>query len=297
MKIKRKLSERAFQVFDVIFLFCIMAVCLLPFVHLLSVSLSAKTAVMTGTVWFWPKDFTFEAYRFLYEKPEFLRSFGVAVERVILGTVVNMLLLVLTAYPLSKETSRFRMRNVYSWIFVATMFFNGGMIPTYMLVKNLNLLDSIWALILPGALNVWNMVLLLNFFRQVPKELEEAGLMDGAGQMGILFRIYLPVSLPALATVLLFTIVGHWNAWFDGILYINNPQKYPLQTYLATIVQDANMSSMRQLTEEKLQQLQVLSDKSIRIAQIFLGALPIMLVYPFLQRYFVKGIVVGSVKG
>lgn len=297
MKIKRKFSERVFGVFNIIFLFCIMAICLLPFVHLLSVSLSSKSAVMAGDVWFWPKGFTFEAYRFLYEKPEFLRAFAVSLERVVLGTVINMLLLVMTAYPLSKDTRRFRMRNVYSWFFVATMFFSGGMIPTYMLVKNLQLLDSIWSLILPVAVNVWNMVLLLNFFRQVPKELEEAGLIDGAGQFGILFRIYLPVSLPALATVLLFTIVGHWNSWFDGILYINSPAKYPLQTYLATIVQDTNMSSMRQLTEEKLQQLQVLSDKSLRVAQIFLGALPIMVVYPFLQRYFVKGIVVGSVKG
>lgn len=297
MKIKKKLSERIFRVCNAIFLFCVMAICLLPFVHLLSVSLSSKKEVLNGTVWFWPKEFTFEAYKFLYEKPEYLRSFAVSIKRILLGTTVNMLLLFLTAYPLSKETSRFRMRNVYSWIFVITMFFSGGMIPTYMLVRNLYLLDSMWALILPGALNVWNMVLLINFFRQVPRELEEAGLIDGAGQFSILFKIYLPVSLPALATVLLFTIIGHWNAWFDGILYINSPAKYPLQTYLATIIQDSNMTSMRQMTEEKLQQLQVLSDKSIRFAQIFLGALPVMVVYPFLQKYFVKGIVVGSVKG
>lgn len=297
MKIKRRLSERVFNVFNIVFLFCLTVICLLPFIHLLSVSLSSKSAVITGAVWFWPKNFTFEAYKFLYEKPEFLKSFIVSLKRVALGTAINMLFLIITAYPLSKETSRFRMRNVYSWIFVATMFFSGGMIPTYMLVKELNMLDTMWALILPGALNVWNMVLLMNFFRQIPHEFEEAGLIDGAGQMRILFSIYLPVSLPALATVLLFTIIGHWNAWFDGILYINTPSKYPLQTYLATIIQDANLTSMRQLTEEKLQQMQTLSDKSIRFAQIFLGALPVMVVYPFLQRYFVKGIVVGSVKG
>lgn len=297
MKMRRSLGERIFQPVNIVFLLLVTLLCVLPFVYLLSVSLSSKTAVSTGQVFLWPKDFTFEAYKFLYEKPEFLRSFLVSVVRVVLGTCINMLLVVLTAYPLSKPASKFRAKNVYTWFFVVTMFLSGGMVPTYILIKELGLLDSIWALILPGALNVWNMVLLMNFFRQVPVELEESALLDGAGHLTILFKVYLPVSLPALATILLFTIVGHWNAWFDGILYINSPSKYPLQTYLATIVQDANMSNMRNLSEEKLQQLAVLSDKSVRIAQIFLGALPIMLVYPFLQKYFIKGLVVGSVKG
>ena len=141
------------------------------------------------------------------------------------------------------------------------------------------------------------MVLLLNFFRQIPKELEEAAIIDGASQWSVLWRIYLPVSKPALATILLFSIVGHWNSWFDGVLYINSPKLYPLQTYLSTIVLDINKQSMSTLSPEGLERLKNISEQSVRCAQIFLGALPILLVYPCLQRYFIKGLVIGSVKG
>jgi len=175
------------------------------------------------------------------------------------------------------------------------MFFGGGLIPTYILVKNTGLIDSIWALILPGALNVWNMVLMLNFFRSIPKELDEAATIDGAGHWIILWKIYLPVSLPSIATIGLFTIVGHWNAWFDGILYLNSPDKYPLQTYLSTLIMSMN-AQMSSISIEQIKAMENLSEKTLKTAQIFMGALPIMIVYPFLQKYFVKGIIVGSVK-
>lgn len=265
----------------------------LPFVHLLSVSLSSNTAAMAGEVKLWPVGFTLDAYRYLGQKVEFIRSLGVSVERVVLGTAVNMFLCFISAYPLSKTNAQFRSRTVYVWFFAITMFFGGGLIPTYIIVKETGLLDTIWALILPGALSVWNMVMLLNFFRGLPKEMEEAATIDGASHWSLLWKIYLPISLPAIATIGLFTIVGHWNSWFDGILYMNSPEKYPLQTYLSTLVTSINTQS---ISLEELKIMENLSEKTLRIAQIFLGALPIMLVYPFLQRFFIKGITVGSVK-
>jgi putative aldouronate transport system permease protein len=205
-----------------------------------------------------------------------------------------MLLTALLAYALSKDSSSFKGRLFYVWFFVLTMLVSGGLVPWYLVIKSLNLLGSIWALILPGAVNVFNVVLLLNFFRGLPKELEEAAFVDGAGHWKILWRIYLPLSAPALATLVLFTLVGHWNSWFDGLILMNSPERYPLQSYLQTVVinRDLSLLSMSDATT-----LAAVSDRTVKAAQIFLASLPIICVYPFLQRFFIKGIVLGSVKG
>lgn len=294
MKIKQKRSRKIFILFNAVFLTLVTFTCILPFVHLLAVSLSSNIAATSGEVKLLPVDFTLASYNFLYDKPEFLAALLVSLKRVAIGTVINMTMVILTAYPLSKNVDKFRMRTVYVWFFAFTMFFGGGLIPTYIVVKNTGLLDTIWALVLPGALSVWNTVMLLNFFRGVPRELEEAAVVDGAGHLRILKDVFLPVSLPSLATILLFTMIGHWNSWFDGMLYMNSPDHYPLQTYLSTLVIQVNKSF---ISVEDLSVLKNISDKTVRSAQIFLGALPIMMVYPFLQKYFIKGIVVGSVKG
>lgn len=241
-----------------------------------------------------PVGFTLEAYKFLMEKSDFLIAFGISLKRVALGTTINMVMVILTAYPLSKEKSAFKARTFYVWFFAFTMFFGGGLVPAYIVIQRTGLMNTLWALVIPGALNVWNMVMLLNFFRGIPKELEEAAIVDGANHFTILWKIYLPVSKPALATILLFTIVGHWNAWFDGMIYMNSPASYPLQTYLYTLV--TQNFNKKLLTMDDIERLKNVSEKTLQIAQIFLGALPIMLVYPFLQKYFIKGIVVGSVK-
>ncbi|GIO53579.1 MULTISPECIES: carbohydrate ABC transporter permease [Paenibacillus] len=292
---KPTLSRKMFVIFNSALLTAITLLGIIPFIHLLSVSLSSNTAAMAGEVKLWPVGFNFDAYRYLGQKVEFFRSFGVSIERVALGTAVNMFLCFISAYPLSKSVDQFKYRTVYVWFFAITMFFGGGLIPTYIIVKNTGLIDSIWALILPGALNVWNMVLMLNFFRTIPRELDEAATIDGAGHWRILWRIYLPVSLPSIATIGLFTIVGHWNSWFDGILYLNSPEKYPLQTYLSTLIMSIN-SQMTSVSIEQIKAMENLSEKTLQTAQIFMGALPIMVVYPFLQKYFVKGMTVGSVK-
>ncbi|MFD0715965.1 carbohydrate ABC transporter permease [Paenibacillus sp. GCM10027626] len=293
MVYKASFSRKLFIFVNVIVLVSVTLLGILPFIHLLAVSLSSNVAAMAAEVKLWPVGFTLEAYHYLSQKVEFLRSIKVSLERVVLGTALNMVLVVITAYPLSKSNEHFRFRTTYVWFFAITMFFGGGLIPSYIVIKETGLLNSIWALVLPGALNVWYTVMMLNFFRNIPKEMEEAATIDGASQWSILWKVYLPVSLPSIATIVLFTVVGHWNSWFDGILYMNSPEKYPLQSYLSTLVTSINKKA---ISLDDLKALENVSEKTLRTAQIFLGALPIMLVYPFLQRYFMKGITVGSVK-
>lgn len=268
--------------------------CLLPIVHVAAVSLSSSAMAGAGFVGLVPRQFTTAAYRFALSRPQFLRSLIVSVERVALGGFVNMLLTLLTAYPLSKSVRVFRFRTWYAWFYVATMFVSGGLIPTYMVIKSARLFDTVWALVLPGALPVFNTILLLNFFRQLPREMEEAALVDGASHWTVLWRIYVPLSLPALATLVLFALVGHWNAWFDGLLYMNRPENYPLSSYLQTVVVRRDVTS---LTLSDFKEIALISDRTFKAAQIFVGMLPILLVYPFLQRYFVTGLTLGSVKG
>jgi putative aldouronate transport system permease protein len=267
--------------------------CLLPFVQVLSVSLSSAQAVSAGQVKLFPVQLTFASYESVFGMTDYLQAFVVSLKRIVLGVSLSMLMTVMLAYPLSKETSVFRMRTVYVWLFVFTTLFHGGLIPTYMVVKDLGLINSIWALVLPHSVPVFNVVLLLNFFRGLPKELEESAKIDGANHWTILTRIFLPLSLPALATILLFTCVGHWNSWFDGVIYMNNPKDYPLQTYLHMNVVTKGIEEM---TPEEMERFFLVNDRTGRAAQILVAALPILLVYPFLQRYFMKGIVLGSVK-
>lgn len=297
MKIRESRGRKLFRCINAAILTGVTLLCIVPFLHLLALAFSSGAEAASGEVGLWPKSFTAEAFVYVAQKKAFFLSAGVSVLRVLAGTLISMALVILAAYPLSKEKSRFRARTGYVWYFAITMFFSGGLIPTYMIIKELRLLDSFWVLVLPGAMNVWNAIILLNFFRQIPTSLEEAAVMDGAGQGTVLFRVYLPLSLPSLATLVLFTAIGHWNSWFDGIMYLNDIQKYPLQTYLSTIVVQQSVSSNSAMTAEEIAQLGQIGDNNLKAAQIFLGSLPIMVVYPFLQKYFVKGLTIGGVKG
>jgi putative aldouronate transport system permease protein len=288
--------------FDVVNGFLLTAtgvLCLLPFLHIIAVSFSAGSEVSAGRVAFWPSGFTLASYEAVLKRSEFWTAMMVSVVRVILGLGVSTLMTVLAAYPLSKPRARFRRRGVYVWVIFITMLFSGGLIPTYMLIYQLGMLDTIWALVLPAPFGVpvFNVLILLNFFRTIPVEMEEAARIDGAGSWRTLFRIYLPMSLPAMATLALFVAVGHWNSWFDGMIFMQRPARYPLQTFLRTVVTMPDVSYMTNLTIEKARELMRISDRTAKSAQIFIAAIPILCVYPFLQRYFVKGIVLGSVKG
>ncbi len=282
-----------FNIFNYTFMGLLGVLCLLPLVHVLAVSLSVNEAASAGIVKLWPVGFNITSYSYVLGKEEFVRSLVVSVKRVLLGTSINMVMTALLAYPLSKESAKFRSRTLYVWIFVITILFSGGLIPYYMIIKATGLLDTIWALVLPGAVPVFSVILLLNFFRGLPKELEEAAFIDGADHFTTLVRIYLPLSTPALATLLLLTMVGHWNSWFDGLIFMNSPEHYPLQSYLQTIVIQKDFSTLTELNSEALKEI---SDRTVKAAQIFMGALPVLVVYPFLQKYFMKGIVLGSVK-
>lgn len=285
-------KEKIFTFFNTALLILLGLICFLPFWYEVCISLSSNRAVLAKEVFLWPVEFSLEAYEYVLERAPFWKSLWITVERVLLGLPISMLLMILAAYPLSKDTSKFRFRTVYVWFFFITMLFNGGMIPAYMLIVQLKLLNSIWALVLPGAVNVFNMLLLLNFFRNVPDALEDAARVDGAGHWRILFQIYLPISKPVLATVALFTIVGNWNSWFDGMIYMKN-DNYPLQTYLRTIIFNYDFGNLSLTDQMRLAQM---SAQGLKAAQMILGALPILAVYPFLQKYFVSGITLGSVK-
>lgn len=278
-----------------IFLTAMAITCLIPILNQLAISFSSSSAVSTGQVFLWPKEFTLQSYRYMAEKPAFFRSLVVSLKRIALAVPLNMVVTILAAYPLSRTDREFRARRYYVWYFIVPMLFSGGLIPTYMVVRNTGLIDSVWALILPYGINVFHCILTVNFFRGIPKEMEEAALIDGAGHGRLLWSIILPVSAPVLATITLFYIVNHWNSWFDGLIYMNNPDNYPLQTYLQTMVVSKNLMTMESLRD--VRQISNISDRTGKAAQVFLAALPILMVYPFLQKYFTAGIVMGSVKG
>jgi putative aldouronate transport system permease protein len=281
-----------FAIYFVLALTALLA--LLPIWHVVALSLSRSGAAVGGFVSFWPVGFSLEAYRFIVKDPQFLRAFLVSVERVFIGGGLNMLLTIMMAYPLSRHAREFPARNVYMWFLIFMLLFSGGLIPLYMLLRQLQLLDTLWSLVLPGAVPVFNVILLMNFFRALPKELEEAAIMDGAGPLRLLWSVYLPLSLPALATIALFSIVGHWNSFFDGLVYMNSPENYPLQTYIQQLVVKIDLLNNPNATEilraKKIDQL------TLNAAKLIVTMLPILLIYPLLQRYFIHGIVLGSVK-
>lgn len=290
------LGRRIFIIFNYIFLSLTALLCLLPFINLLATSLSSSTAVAAGDVKFLPVDFSLKSYEFVMKSKSFTQALFISLERVVLGVGLNMLLTILAAYPLSKEKGTFKYRGIYSWFFIITILFNGGLIPWYIVISRTGLINSIWALILPGALPVFNMIVLLNFFRGLPKELEEAAFIDGASHWMVLWKVFLPVSKPALATVALFCIVNHWNSWFDGLILMNRTEKYPLQSYLQTVI--INPEQFLRSTGNNYESLLAFVNvRTTRVAQLFIATLPILLVYPFLQKYFTTGLVLGSVKG
>jgi len=282
---------QAFDLLNYVLLAAVSLLCLVPIWHIAMVSLSGEGPANQYIVGLLPIEFNLNAYANILRLDKFWDAFGVSMTRVLLGGLINFLLTVMMAYPLSKESSYFRSRNVYIWALVFTMLFSGGLIPAYMVINELNLIDTIWALVLPGAVPVFNVILMINFMRQLPKELEEACLVDGASQWAIMTRIYVPLSLPVIATVTLFSVVGHWNSWFDGLIYMNQTSNYPLQTYLHVVLASRNLVNADQNSV-----MASLTNRSAISAQIILASLPILVVYPFLQRFFIHGIVMGSVK-
>ena len=293
---KEKFGIRQFIIYVVVILLTLS--CLIPLMNVISLSFSSSQAVASNKVGLWPEEFTFAAYEKIINDAQFWRSFGISVFRVAMALIINLFMIVTLAYPLSKSVKVFRSRKVFMNIMVFAMLFSGGMIPSYLVVRYLGLINSVWALILPGAVPIGSVILVMNFFRSVPKSLEESALLDGANPWQILTRIYIPISLPSLATVSLFSIVGSWNDFFGGLTYITKVENYPLMTYIQSL--SVNIAETLQkaggMSTQQLQALLSVSNRNLNAAKIVVAIVPLLVIYPFLQKYFVQGIVVGAVK-
>lgn len=298
MNVKKKRKKiRPFTIFNTIFLSLLCAICVLPFVNLLAVSLSSRTAVELGKVGLWPVDVTLVAYEYTISG-QFPRAMLISIVRTLLGSSISLIVTAMTAYPLSRPDGQLIGRKFYVYYFVFTMIFGGGLIPFYLVVSRLGLKNTIWALVIPGAMSINNMLILMNFIRGLPFSLEEAAIIDGATPMQVLRKIILPLMKPALATIALFYMVGDWNEWFHGMIFIKDSKNYPLQTYLRAVNENMEQMLLSESSSETTQLIQAMMNaRTARAAQMFLGAVPIILAYPFLQKYFTKGLVIGSVKG
>jgi putative aldouronate transport system permease protein len=292
MVTSRRIQDRIIDWWIIVLLMALGISTLLPLVNTLAISLSDKAAVSGGMVNLLPVGFNLISYEYIIQDSKFWQAFGVSLQRVALGGLLNFVLAVLTAFPLSRSVKVFPGRNFFMWLFVFGMILNVGLVPWYLTISNYKLIDKIWALVLPTAIPIWNVIILMNFFRNIPKELDEAARIDGANPWQILWHIYLPTSLPALATITLFSIVGHWNSFFDGLILMNNPDNYPLQTYIQQLV----IAERPVLHGGQAQLLAKLSNNTLNAAKLFIAMIPILVVYPFLQNYFIRGIMLGAVK-
>ncbi|WP_145318123.1 carbohydrate ABC transporter permease [Paenibacillus xylanexedens] len=285
-------ANRIFNTVNVILIVITMVLCLAPFIHIIAISLSSNRAIGSGEVSFFPKELSFEAYTKVFADGSMIRSLIYTIWLTVLSTVLSMVMTIAAAYPLAK--SNLKGRKWFMLVIVVTMFFSGGIIPEYILIKNLHLLDSTWGLILPGLISPFYMIILITFFRGIPESLEEAAGIDGSSHFGTLIRIILPLSLPVMATLSLFYAVGRWNGFQDALMYITKPELYPLQLKLYQMIQQNQITELMQ--NEGIGAVQVLPE-SLKAASVIFSTLPILLVYPWLQRYFISGVMVGAVKG
>lgn len=286
-------GDKIFEGVNLFILIILGILMLFPFVNLLAKSFSSNNAITTGKVILWPVDVTTVSYRYVMKESQFWDSLKISFIITIAGTAGAMLLTCVTAYPLSKPWLYGRKPLVLYFVF--TMLFSGGMVPAYILMRTLRIVNTIWVLIIPGMLGTYNMILLKNFFEEIPEAVEESAQLDGAKDIRILWSIVLPMSLPAIATIGLFYAVGYWDNYMTGLIYITTPSLRPLQTYLYVLVTQA-MNATENMDMSDLENA-ALNTEAIRASTIMLACLPIMCVYPFLQKYFVKGLRVGSVKG
>lgn len=290
------MGRKVFLAVDVIVILLLCLICMVPLLNLLAYSFSASQPIIENKVFLWPKEFTLKAYQYVLDSKEFWSSVSVSAKRVLLGVPLNTLLTILVAYPLSKDERQFKARKYYVAYMLTVMLFNGGLMPTYYIVSKTKLIDTVWALIIPGAVPIFNCIVLMNFFRGIPSELEESAKLDGASQWQILWRIFIPISKPSLATIILFSLINHWNSWFDGLIYSNHTTNYPLQSYLQTLV-TSTTEILAQGDVKAIARLVDINDTNMKAAQIFISVIPLMLIYPFLQKYFTTGLTMGSVKG
>ncbi|HYH04051.1 MAG TPA: carbohydrate ABC transporter permease [Bacillota bacterium] len=288
-------EDKIFNTIIISILFVVICITLYPLLFVLSASVSSPEMVLQGKVWLFPKGLTFQAYKAVFQDPKIMTGYINTVKYTLVGTIVNLIMTIAGAYPLSRKD--FYGRNVITFFLTVTMFFSGGMIPTYILIKSLNLYNSFWVMILPGAVSMWNLIIMRNYFQySIPNELLEAAYMDGCSNIGALIKVVLPLSKPILAVMVIFYGVAHWNAYFDALLYLSDSNKFPLQLVLREILLLNDTGSMTAGTSETMADQQLLTE-SLKYAVIVAASLPVVMLYPLLQKYFVKGIMVGAIKG
>ncbi|MDO3412486.1 carbohydrate ABC transporter permease [Saccharibacillus sp. CPCC 101409] len=294
MKIKnRSVSDRIYLTFVYVVLSLLCASIVLPMMQVLTVSVSPVEVINSYGFHLFPTRFDFSGYREVFRNSLIWTAYGNTIFRTVLGTALTVLLTFMGAYPLSKKSLPHR--PFWTALIVFTMFFSGGLIPSYMLIKNLGLMNSVWSLVLPGAVSVFLLLIVRNFISALPESLEESAKIDGAGELYILWKIIMPLSMPILATVSLYSAVGHWNAWFDSMLYIRDEHKQVLQLILRKIVIEGTIDPAAGGGTDLIEK--PVNSESMKMATLVVSILPIICVYPFLQKYFVKGTMLGSVKG
>ena len=291
----RTARDKWFDAINIALLMIVCAIILYPLLFVISASISNPSAVLAGDMWLWPVDISLTGYRKVLENSELMRGYANTIVYTVVGTAINLVMTVLAAYPLSR--SSFWGRNAITGIFVFTMFFGGGLIPTYMVVKSLGMTNTMWALILPGAVSVWNILIMRTFFQSgIPGELLESAAIDGSSDIRTLLRIVLPLSAPVLAVMILFYAVGHWNAYFNALIYLTDRDKYPLQLFLREILIQGQMEHMVNSADSSHAQT-IMDEEAVKYAAVIATNLPIFLLYPFLQKFFVKGVMIGAIKG
>ncbi|MCR2807682.1 carbohydrate ABC transporter permease [Paenibacillus soyae] len=286
-------ANRTFDAINTTAILLFVLLCLAPFIHIIAISLSSARAIMSGEVSLIPVELNWTAYKQVFSDMSMIRSLGFTVMMTLVFTLMCMFMSITAAYPLAK--TKLKGRKLVMFIIVITMFFSGGIIPEYMLVRNLGLLDSVWALILPGLISPFYLIILITFFQNIPDSLEESAEIDGSSHFRTLVSIIVPLSLPVIATLSLFYAVGRWNGFTDTLMYITSPEMYPLQLKLYQLVQNNMVSELMQLEGATGQSM--LQPESLKAASVIFATVPILIVYPWLQRYFVSGVMLGAVKG
>ena len=294
-KVKTPWDDKIYYVVTNVILGLIMLIVLMPLVNVVANSFSAPSAVVAGRVKFWPVDFSLRGYQAVFEYNSVLIGYRNSFIYMVTGTCVNLIMTMLAAYPLSNPKLPYR--NVFMMLFTFTMFFGGGMVPNYLLLRDLKMLNTLWAMIVPGAISVYNMIIVRTFIQNsIPLELSEAAELDGCNEFLYLVKIVLPLSKAVIAVIALYYAVGHWNSYFNAFLYLNDPDKKPLQLVLREILV-LNSINQEQLLMADENQAQIGMAELLKYSVIIVASLPVILMYPFVQRYFVKGVMIGSVKG
>jgi len=292
-KIKQSKADTLFDIFNIFILSIVLIIVLYPLIYIISASFSDPMLVLQGKVSLLPKGLTLDAYKMVFKDSKIMTGYKNTLIYTVVGTLCNLIFTIMCAYPLSRKDLAFRQQITFFISF--TMFFSGGMIPSYLVIRKLGLINNFWVMILPGLISVWNMLIMKNYFQSsIPYELQEAAKIDGCSNIGILWRIVRPLSVPIIAVMVMYYGVGHWNAYFNALIYLTDEKKYPLQLILRGILVQSNTNDM---TGDSTMVQQQLLAESIKYAVIIVSSIPVLILYPLLQKYFVKGVMVGAIKG